>query len=95
MLTLPSNMVARRRRPRPYTYPTPTVHHPTTMVEIRHVPPITLSPLIPMATSPNNRLLPTHIHPIEGIITAIAMVGGGLVVLRQFLWTNRIFFTSV
>ena len=74
-------MVGVRGRIRPYA----DGSHPTTMVEIRHVPPITLSPLIPMTTYANNRLLPAHIHPIEGIITAIAMVGGGLVVIRQFL----------
>ena len=38
---------------------------------------------------------PAHIHPIEGIIAAIAMVGDGLVILRQFLYTNRIFFIPV
>ena len=31
LVPLPSNMVARRRRPRPYTYPTPTVHHRSTV----------------------------------------------------------------
>ena len=95
LVTLPLSLVAWWRRPRPYTYPTPTVHHLTTMVEIRDVSPITLSPLIPMATSATTRLFPAHIHPIEGIIAAIATVGGGLVILRQFLYTNRIFFTSV
>ena len=76
-------------------YHTPTVHHPTTIVEIRDVSPITLSPLIPMATSAATRLFPALIHPIEGIIVAIATVGGGLVIIRQVLYTNRIFFTSV
>ena len=95
LVTLPLSLVARWWRQRPYTYPTPTVHHPTTIVKIRDVSPITLSPLIPMATSATTRLFPAHLHPIEGIFAAIAMVGGGLVILRQFLYTNRIFFTSV
>ena len=95
MVTLPLNMVARRRRPRPYTYPTSTVHHRSTVVEIHDMSTNPPSLLIPVDTSSTTRLFPAHIHPIEGIIAAIAMVGGGLVVLRQFLWTNRIFFTSV
>jgi len=48
-----------------------------------------------MATSAATRLFPALIHPIEGIIVAIATVGGGLVIIRQVLYTNRIFFTSV
>ena len=45
-----------------------------------------------MATSAATRLFPALIHPIEGIIAAIATVGGGLVIIRQVLYTNRIFF---
>ena len=48
-----------------------------------------------MDTSATTRLFPALIHHIEGIIAAIATVGGGWVILRQFLYTNRIFFTSV
>ena len=42
-----------------------------------------------MDTSPNKRLSNAYIHLNEAIIAAIAMVGDGLVVLRQFLYTNR------
>ena len=48
-----------------------------------------------MDTSATTRLFPALIHHIEGIIAAIATVGGGWVILRQFLYTDRIFFTSV
>ena len=48
-----------------------------------------------MDTSPNKRLSNAYIHLNEAIIAAIATVGGGWVILRQFLYTNRIFFTSV
>jgi len=88
-------MIARRRRQRPYTYRTPTVHHPTTIVEIPDVWSYPLSILIPVDTAVTTRLSITHIHPIEGIIAAITIVGDGLVVLHQILYTNRIFFTSV
>ena len=45
-----------------------------------------------MDTSATTRLFPALIHHIEGIIAAIATVGGGWVILRQFLYTDRIFF---
>ncbi len=88
-------MVARRRRPRLYTCRTPTVHHPTTIDEIPDMLTNPLSLLTPVDTSATTRLSITHIHPIEGIIAAITIVEDGLVVLRQILHTNRIFFTSV
>ena len=91
LVTLPLSLVARWWRQRPYTYPTPTVHHPTTIVKIRDVSPITLSPLIPMATSAATSLFPALIHPIEGIIAAIATVGGGLV-MSSFIHKSYIFY---
>ena len=95
IITLPSNMVACQRRPRPYTCRTPTVHLPTTIVEIPDVstyPPLLLIPVNPDAST---RLSIKHIHPIEGIIATIVMVRVGLVVPRHILCLNCIFFTSV
>ena len=79
----------------PYMYPTPTVHRPSAIVEIydfsTNIPPI----LIPVNSNANTRLFPASIHPIEGFIAAITIIGDGLVVPRQILHTNRIFLTSV
>ena len=74
---------------RPYTYPTTTVHHQRTIVEIHDILTNTPSILTPVDITAAMRLSITHIHPIEGFIAAIATVGGGLAVLRQFLHTNR------
>ena len=95
LITLPSNMVACRRRQRLYTCRTPTAHLPTTIVEIPDLSTYPPSLLIPVDTSATTRLSITHIHPIEGIIAAIKIVGDDLVVLQQILCTNCIFFTYV
>ena len=88
-------LIAQWRHPRPYTYQTPTVHHPTAIVETRNVSTNPSSLLIPVNPIASTRLSIAHIHPIEGIIAANAMVGIGLMVPRQILYTNCINVTSI
>ena len=72
------------------SYQTPTVHHPTAIVEIPDVTTNPTSLLIPVNPVATTRLSIAHIHPIEGIIAAIVIVGDELVVPRQNLYINCI-----
>ena len=74
---------------------TPKVHHPTAIVETPDVSTNPTSLLIPVNPVAITRVSIAHIHPIEGIIAAIVIVGDGLVVSRQNLCINCINFTSV
>jgi len=55
---------------------------PPMMTKISDLSPITSSLLILVNSTANTRLFPASIHPMEGFIAAIAIVGVGLAVLR-------------
>ena len=88
-LVLVTTLIAQQRCPRPYMYPTPTVHLLTTYVEIHDISTNTPPILTPMGTSAT-----THWQPI----TLYLWLGSGgsglgrrgcLALLRYFFYTNR------
>ena len=88
-LVLVTTLIAQRRYPRPYTYPTPTVHHQPIIVKIHDISTNTPPKLIPMGTTATTRWRPFTLCLWLGSNVSGLGCRGCLALLRYFFYTNR------
>ena len=88
-LVLVTTFIAQRRYPRPYTCPTPTVHHQPIIVKIHDISTNTPPKLIPMGTTATTRWRPFTLCLWLGSNISGLGCRGCLALLRYFFYTNR------